>query len=129
MVFMLLPVSSLCQEYFEWRIAHESWVGRDKAVHFAGSGLLCICLTKSYGMRKAMIITSTAGLIWEIKDTCVPYEKAGDWGGQGFSYSDYIVGNAGILFSALIMSKIRTRKERATKRIPDELKINVVQVK
>jgi uncharacterized protein YfiM (DUF2279 family) len=36
------------------------------------------------------------GLLWEIKDAIVPYEKHGWWGGEGFSWKDLVANVIGI---------------------------------
>lgn len=124
---LLMTVNSFGQDYFQWRIAHERWVGEDKLIHVTGSYLLCAGLDTQFKLRHAMLISNLFCLAWEIKDTCIPYEKAGDWGGKGFSYSDYMIGNLGILLYAG-SSYIYSKHIKAKQKIPPELKITYVEL-
>ena len=129
-MIMLFAANCFGQDYFKWRIAHEKWVGRDKVVHITGSYLMCAGLDYKFKLRNAMIMTSAFNLAWEIKDAWVPYEKVGDWGGQGFSITDYMIGNSGILLYAAtsyLYSKLKSTDKKADD-IPDELKISINQI-
>jgi len=124
-IFLFYVANSYGQDYFKWRVSHERWVGKDKILHVTGSYLICAGLHSRCKLHNAMLLTSLIGLTWEIKDALVPYEKVGDIGGRGFSYTDYMIGNAGILLyasSSFIYSKLNKRSKSRTK-IPEELKI------
>ncbi|MDQ7052701.1 MAG: hypothetical protein Q9P14_07365 [candidate division KSB1 bacterium] len=86
----------------QWRWARDSWLSRggliltyDKLEHF----LTYLSLT-SIGtllqFDKTIPALILIGILWEIKDALLPYEKAGFWGGDGFSWKDLLANFAGI---------------------------------
>jgi len=108
------------QDSFTWRIAHENWTGQDKVIHLTGNYLLCAALHSKMSLPKAMYFTSLTGLLWEIKDSWLPWQHYGFIGSEGFSYTDFWVGNAGILFYAVsqwLYQRMKSYKQPARKNI------------
>lgn len=43
------------------------------------------------------------GILWEVKDALLPYEKVGFWGGDGFSFKDLAADAVGCCIGLLII--------------------------
>lgn len=130
-ILILIPtINSFGQDYFQWRFSDEGWQGTDKIFHATVSFSVCGCLhSQNHNLTKSMLITSLICLAWEVKDAWLPKEKVGFVGGYGFSCSDYMIGNAGILLYAsshFIYSKIKAKNKKS--KIPEELKITVEEI-
>jgi len=72
--------------------------------------------------KQAIPLLLTAGVLWEVKDGFVPYEKYGFWGGEGFSAKDVVAGAVGIGLNYLVHAIIDRddpikRDKRARERI------------
>ena len=70
------------------RIAHDSWTGGDKIQHAIGGFILALLSTW---------VSIIFWLLWEVKDGYIDYEKYGWWGGDGFSYKDFIYSLGGAI--------------------------------
>lgn len=130
-IIILIPTVKLFgQDYFKWRFSDEGWGGTDKIFHVTSSYLVCGYLhSQNHSLTRSMLITSLICLAWEVKDTWLPKEKVGFIGGYGFSVSDYMIGNAGILLYAsshFIYSRIKSKNKKP--KIPKELKITVEEI-
>ncbi len=88
----------------QWRWAKDNWLSKggvilvyDKAEHF-----LTYCLLTVAGLLLKLdhtgFILLILGVLWEIKDALLPYERAGFWGGDGFSWKDLVANGLGIGF-------------------------------
>lgn len=96
LVFVSFPV------FAQFRIADDHWDSKqgtvlkhDKLEHFAVSSGLTIglqILDKKNGWKYALL----SGFLWEIKDGLMPYEKYGEFGGEGFSSKDLIADAVGV---------------------------------
>jgi len=98
LVFLLVSIVE-GQEMRKWRNANDKWTGMDKAGHFVGSATLYMGL-RSIGINDidSVALTVIGGIIWEVKDALIPYEKVGWWGGDGFSWRDIVWDIGGVLF-------------------------------
>jgi uncharacterized protein YfiM (DUF2279 family) len=75
----------------------------DKAEHCAGSFMLHSGLVGiGVDNKKAMILSLSAGLAWELKDSVIPYEKYGAFGGEGFCWRDFTADAVGVFASYLV---------------------------
>jgi hypothetical protein len=100
----------------------DKWARDDKAAHLFGN-YFAIDLTRQWMSDKAAIpLLLTAGVLWEVKDGFVPYEKYGFWGGEGFSTKDVVAGAVGIGLNYVVHGILDrddpiTRDKRARERI------------
>ena len=93
----------------QWRWARDSWLSRgglvltyDKLEHFLTYlGLTFI----GFWLRidSTIPILLMIGILWEIKDALLPYEKVGFWGGDGFSWKDLMANIAGIAVGYVLL--------------------------
>jgi len=60
-----------------------------------GSYFLCSQLDNTMRLDHAILLTWLAGLVWEVKDAYIPYEKVGYFGGDGFSRRDLVADYVG----------------------------------
>ena len=77
-------------ELGEWRWNYENleWV-HDKEAHFVGSfGSYYFFRYKGFTEKEAILYSIYIGLAKETFDALVPYEKYGNWGGDGWSNAD-----------------------------------------
>ena len=84
--------------YPNWRWANDSMeMTFDKEAHLAGSfGLYYMFKYKGCSDKKALLYTFGLGLLKEVIDANLPYEKYGRIGGDGFSKYDLIYNTIGI---------------------------------
>jgi uncharacterized protein YfiM (DUF2279 family) len=82
------------------KIASDKWgpFAYDKVQHFSACGLGVVAM-RLMGATKteALFVVMAVGLVKEIKDALVPWESYGRWGGDGFSFKDYLANAAGAL--------------------------------
>jgi VanZ family protein len=76
----------------------------DKLEHLLGCfGLTFILIIFSMFTEMSIlipgIVTFIAGLLWEVKDGYLDWEKYNRWGGEGFSWKDLIANLVGILLA------------------------------
>ena len=95
----------------QFRVNHEAleWT-HDKEAHFAGSFGLYYLFT-SKGMTKGNAVNTVVwlGLFKEYLDALVPWEKYGNWGGDGWSNADLVANFAGV-GSAYIIDRLWEKK-------------------
>lgn len=102
----------VCALFFYWgngiaqfRVADshkDKWARDDKVAHLFGN-YFAIDLSRHFMSDKEVIpLLLTAGILWEVKDGFVPYEKYGFWGGEGFSAKDVVAGAVGIGLNYLV---------------------------
>tara|TARA_B100000029_G_C17572706_1_gene957181 strand:+ start:1628 stop:2047 length:420 start_codon:yes stop_codon:yes gene_type:complete len=100
-LMVLIMVSSIgySQELGEWRWANDTEkFTMDKKAHFLGSaGAYFFFRHKDYSEKESILYSFYLGLGKEVVDALLPYEKYGDWGGDGFSKYDLAYDLAGIL--------------------------------
>lgn len=103
----------------QFRIADarkDIWSRDDKAAHLFGN-YFGIDLARHYlSDKEAIPLLLAAGVMWEVKDGFVPYEKFGFWGGEGFSTKDIAAGAVGIglnyLVHGVLYHKSPTERDR-----------------
>jgi hypothetical protein len=87
----------------------------NSSYHAVGSYALCSTFDQ-LGMKwwKGDLITFSLGVLFEVKDGYMPYEKYGWAGGEGFSKKDLLCNATGILthrvFSALVKTVKKSKK-------------------
>ncbi len=92
-----------------WRWSRDSFLNakmeirKDKWQHFAASGVLYIGF-RLFGGREgeSAVAAASTGVLWEVKDAILPWEKYGFWGGDGFSWRDIVADVFGIATAVLI---------------------------
>ncbi|MBN2201390.1 hypothetical protein JW777_05500 [bacterium] len=92
-----------------WRWARDAFfrppggLRRDKLEHFAASACLYSILRvyEAEERSSASAVFST-GVLWEVKDAIVPWERFGFWGGDGFSWRDLCADGLGIAAAVLV---------------------------
>jgi len=102
-------------EYGKWRWSDQPIMQMPdaSAMHFTASLLLADKFSYTTTWWKADLMALGVGLVWEVKDGLVPYEKAGILGGEGFSTNDLIMDASGIIFNrvgSLIWNRIKYKK-------------------
>jgi hypothetical protein len=82
----------------QWRWANDSMeMTFDKEAHLAGSfGLYYMFKYKGFSDKEALLYTFGLGLLKEVIDANLPYEKYGRLGGDGFSKYDLTYNTIGI---------------------------------
>lgn len=93
-----------------FRIAtKDKWLALDKVLHLVTSAALFILCLLFFKVWDAVLVTLALGVLWEVKDAIMPYEKYGWWGGDGFSIKDIIFDVAGvaIVFTLFTIFEIR----------------------
>lgn len=97
-----LPVDLTAHESYSLRIAQDSWTSPDKRDHFIG-GMGTMALTSYlFDVDTDTEIVNMAGWnilfwgLWEVKDSMLPWERYGWWGGDGFSGRDFVWSAAGV---------------------------------
>ena len=99
----------------QFRVANweqDRWIRSDKLVHSGGSFVATEFARHLLSPKASVPVMLAAGLLWEIKDGYVPYEKYGFWGGEGFSTKDLIADAAGIGLNALLHEAIAAGGQR-----------------
>jgi VanZ family protein len=98
---------------WQWRWAHDRWLSKggtilpyDKLEHFLIYFLAGFLLSFKFAAEIVIILLFAIGLLWEIKDALMPYEKYGWWGGEGFSWKDLIANIIGIALGLALRSMI-----------------------
>ncbi len=80
----------------------DKWARDDKIAHLFGN-YFAIDLSRQFmSDQEAIPLLLVAGVLWEVKDGFVPYEKYGFWGGEGFSTKDVVAGAVGIGLNYLV---------------------------
>lgn len=85
--------------YWRWSDPQiDRWFEYDKLTHFVGFSWQYLFIKKTGMFKDKEVLCGTAisAVLWECKDALLPWEKYGDWGGDGFSYKDLIWSLAGI---------------------------------
>ena len=115
MLMVLLTVVSIGlpnePETGKWRWAEDTLQPtEDKQVHAVGSFGLYYLFT-SKGMTKGNAVNTVVwlGLFKEYLDALVPWEKYGNWGGDGWSNADLVANFAGV-GSAYIIDRLWEKK-------------------
>ena len=82
----------------QWRWANDSMeMTFDKEAHLAGSfGLYYMFKYKGFSDKEVLLYTFVLGLLKEVIDANLPYEKYGRIGGDGFSKYDLVYNTIGI---------------------------------
>ena len=84
-------------------------------IQHLGTGLLSFSFDRmGFKWYQSDLMAMGLGLLWEIKDSVVDWEKVGYWGGEGFSVMDLKTDFAGVVinralsygFSKVIKNKI-----------------------
>lgn len=99
---------------WQWRWAHDQWLSKggtilqfDKLEHFLIYFLAGFVLSFKFAAKAVIVLLFAIGLLWEIKDALMPYEKYGWWGGEGFSWKDLTANIIGIALGLTLRSWIR----------------------
>ena len=104
---ILLITSSLKADF---RVSHYKFMDRpkDNLLHL-GTGLLSqgIQYTTKTEWWKADLTAIGLGVVWEVKDAYVPWEKYGKLGGDGFSWVDIRTNIAGVVATRLLNHGIK----------------------
>ena len=115
-LIVLLIVLSIgySQELGEWRWATDTnEFTMDKKAHFLGSaGAYFFFRHKGYTEKESALYSFYLGFGKEVIDALLPYEKYGEWGGDGFSKYDLGYDLAGILL-AYTLDEIWKPKENS----------------
>ena len=101
-ILFLMWATNACAdepEYFKWRWSHQPIMQMPDAsgLHFVGSAYLAGTFDNSLKWWQSDIQTLSYGVIWEIKDGLIPYERAGFIGGEGFSWNDILMDASGVI--------------------------------
>ncbi|MGH7595552.1 MAG: hypothetical protein ACREOI_04330 [bacterium] len=99
---------------WQWRWAQDRWLSKggtilpyDKLEHFLVYFLAAFLLSCKLAEKTVIALLFAIGLLWEIKDALMPYEKYGWWGGEGFSWKDLAANIVGIALGLALRSWIR----------------------
>ena len=113
MVLLLLTSIGYTQTLGEWRWADDtSEFTMDKEAHFVGSaGAYFFFRHKEYTEIESIKYSLYLGLSKEVIDALLPWEKYGQWGGDGFSKDDLIYDILGILTAYGIDKLWKPKKE------------------
>ncbi|HEA19674.1 hypothetical protein LCGC14_2100560 [marine sediment metagenome] len=95
---------------YRWVKWHDDkWLSRqgsilpwDKAEHAIVSAILAYFATLLLPLLAGCLLVLFIGSLWELKDSIMPWEKYGFWGGDGFSWKDLIADFVGILIIFII---------------------------
>lgn len=104
----LLFIVSICNAGF--RVSDQGiWVQPESSfLHFTGSYAVACTLDKcSLKWYEVDLISIGLGVLWEVKDGFVPYEKYGIWGGEGLSLYDIQCDIMGVTTNRLISALIK----------------------
>ena len=72
----------------KWFSRQGTVVPFDKIEHAVGSAALAVLLMIFFPVAWACLIAFVLGILWEIKDGFLHWEKYSWWGGEGFSWKD-----------------------------------------
>jgi len=106
---LLLIVMGLLNYLDSFRVSEDSLkLTTDKVEHAVGSGLLFLALMFITRLNcfDAYMVTIILGMLWEIKDGFVPYERYGWIGGDGCSVNDLTYDIIGAVIMVLIIGII-----------------------
>ena len=110
---LMIFFASKCnaQELGQWRWSNQKFMDApyDNIQHL-GTGFIPPILEwklKKIKWWQADLIAIGAGVVWEIKDGFVPYEKFGKYGGEGFSWMDVRTDIYGVVLSRMINISIK----------------------
>ena len=78
-----------------WRWARDTWGKPDKLGHLIGGAVWVLLLGALWEPWHAFISGLLFWWLWEVKDAFLPWEKAGWFGGDGFSWRDGLASSAG----------------------------------
>jgi hypothetical protein len=97
-IMVLLMVITIGYPRQQWRWANDSMeMTFDKEAHLAGSfGLYYMFKYKGFSDKEVLLYTFGLGLLKEVIDANLPYEKYGRIGGDGFSKYDLAYNTIGI---------------------------------
>ena len=114
MVLLLLTSFGYTQSLGEWRWADDtSEFTMDKEAHFVGSaGAYFFFRHKGFTKCESIQYSIYLGLSKEVIDALLPWEKYGQWGGDGFSKYDLMYDILGILTAWGIDELIKPKKEK-----------------
>lgn len=87
-LFVLLSVSPLFAQFRMADSNKDRWAGDDKVAHVFGNYAAMDIARQFLTTKESVPFILSAGVLWEIKDGLLPYEKYGFWGGDGFSAKD-----------------------------------------
>ena len=100
-IAILFPPQVRAQEF---RMSEDSFFTHDKLEHLtAGCVLYMGILRITENNDLATFATIGLGILWEVKDAYVPWEKYGWWGGDGFSWKDICYDILGIVCAQVIL--------------------------
>ena len=101
--------------YSNWRWANDSMeMTFDKEAHLAGSfGLYYMFKYKGCSDKEALLYTFGLGLLKEVIDANLPYEKHGRIGGDGFSKYDLTYNTIGIGLAFSLDKLWKTEKKNS----------------
>lgn len=96
---------------WQWRWAQDHWLSKggtilpyDKLEHFLVYFLAAFLLSFKLAKETVIALLCAIGLLWEIKDALMPYEKYGWWGGEGFSWKDTAANLVGIVLGLALQA-------------------------
>ena len=78
-----------------WRWARDNWDGKDKLAHLLGGLVWVFVLGLVWRPWAALLSGLLFWWAWEVKDAYLPWEKAGWFGGDGFSFKDGLASTIG----------------------------------
>jgi len=98
LVFVSFPIfaqfRTLDWKNDKWNSPNGHFIKYDKIEHcLASAGLTISFMAFDEKNWKYALLS---GFLWEVKDSLFPYEKYGQWGGEGFSSKDLIADMAGV---------------------------------
>ena len=90
-------------DYGIWRVSKDKFQECADCTfgHATASYIIASELSNRWPWWKADLVALSIGIIWEVKDGYVPWEKAGLFGGEGFSKWDIVADVTGILVHRL----------------------------
>ena len=103
-----IPTRDSSIDYGDWRISDEplSFNKVASLTHSVGSAYLANVFDDKMPWWQADIMALSAGLLWETKDGYVPWEKADELGGEGFSFNDLGMDALGIAINRMLQNII-----------------------
>ena len=110
-LILMLSTALFGQEFGQWRVSHQKFM--DAPIHNAqhlGTGLLPYALQWKFKRLKWWQVDLCAvglGVLWEAKDSVIPYEKFGYWGGEGWSNMDIRTDIYGVVANRILNYSIK----------------------
>ncbi len=105
----------------QWRSARDHWLSKggtileyDKLEHFLVYFLAAFMFSFKLPKKIVIALLFAIGLLWEIKDALLPYEKYGWWGGEGFSWKDLTANMIGMAVGVALHSWINLDRSLTT---------------